>query len=285
VRHAIFTIVQDEPSFFPLWYNYYSRHYKSRHIYVLYHPLPGEVDQPSWLRVPVYSDTNIVHVAREKSFDHTWLREQAERFAAFLLGSYTTVTFAEADEIITPDPAGPAGPDLAAWLDGWGGRHAPAACCTGYEVVHRFDVEPAVDPDEFRRSRSRVLRDRGWWYPSEIYSKVLTWRVPPRWGNGFHQAYINRGPDHSPAFGAFDPRREPDLLLLHLHKVDYPTAVSRLRRTAARDWPAADTRGRIGIQNRFLDEDQLKAWWYQSIDDPAARAELVPMPAAVRGII
>jgi hypothetical protein len=116
----------------------------------------------------------------------------------------------------------------------------------------------------------------------EVYSKTLTWRVPPCWGNGFHQAYIRgndgrRTPLHLP--------REPELMLLHLHKVDYRTAVARLKRTVARDWNAADTRGRVGIQNRFLDEDQLKEWWYRSIDDPAARADLVPMPAAVRGII
>jgi hypothetical protein len=282
MRHAIFTIVQDEPFFFPLWYNYYSRHYKSRHIYVLYHPLPEEIEQPSWLRVPVYSDTNIVQVFRDKSFDHTWLREQAEKFAAFLLGSYATVTFAEADEIIALDPARARETSLTSWLDTWWWHDQSAACCTGYEVVHRFGIEPDIDAEESRRSRSRILRDRGWWYPSEIYSKVLTWRVPPCWANGFHQAYV-RCNDGRPI--PLDMPREPELLLLHLHKVDYRTAVARLKRTVARDWNEADTRGRVGIQNRFLDEDQLKEWWYRSIDDPSALADLVPMPAAIRDII
>lgn len=286
MRHAIFTIVQDEPFFFPLWCKYYREHYASQNIYVLYHSLPGEESgDPSWLRTPmVLTSTSLVRVFRDTSFDHTWLREQVERFATFLLGSYDTVTFTEVDEIITPNPGMGKGRILTQWLDDWCLQEQPAVRCTGYEVVHRFNQEPGVDRFTAVMPTGRILENRGWWYPSSIYSKTLTWRVPPHWGNGFHQAYTYFA-DATGRYATLDLPKEPELLLLHLHKVDYQVALARLRRTAARNWHDADTQGQIGIQNRFKDEQQLGAWWYKNIDNPSVDAPLVSIPAAVRDVI
>jgi hypothetical protein len=292
MRHAVFTIVQDEPVFFPLWYRYYSRHYKPQNIYVLYHPLFEEESggEPTWLKVPLFNDPNtrtfrdmnIVRVFREKSFDHTWLRAQVEQFAAFLLGSHDTVTFTEVDEILALDPYRVNDGSLMRWLAIWCRQRRPAVRATGYEVVHQFDDEPDLDLDEIQYKAGRVLRDRGWWYPSEIYSKTLIWTAPPQWDNGFHEAFI---PDGAGAVMPLVLGREPELLLLHLHKVDYCVAAARLRRTAARDWNKPDTRDRVGIQNRFTSEAQLKNWWYKSIDHPAANAPLVQIPDDIRSII
>jgi len=286
VRHAIFTIVQDEPFFFPLWHKYYRGHYDPEHMYVLYHSLPGEVSaRPEWLRVPIFNDTNLVRVFHAKSFDHAWLRQQVERFATFLLGSYDTVAFTEVDEILTPDPTKVEDPSLIRWLDAWCGRDEPTFRCTGHEVVHRFDSEPDLDPHEALCLGGHALRDRGWWYESWLYSKALVWRVPPRWDNGFHTPL-----DYRHGVDAWQEllgiAREEELLLLHLHKVDYKIAVARWRRTVARDWNEADRHGSAGAQNRFPDEDQLRNWWYRNIDNPPVlAANLVEMPAALKVIV
>jgi hypothetical protein len=285
VRHAVFTIVQDEPFFFPLWHKYYRGHYEPEHMYVLYHPLPGQVAiRPDWLRVPIYNDTNLVRVFHDKSFDHTWLRQQVERFAAFLLGSYDTVTFTEVDEILTPDPTMVEDRSLTGWLDAWCARDKPTFRCTGYEVVHRFDSEPDLDPHEVLPLGGHVLRHRGWWYESWLYSKALVWRVPPRWDNGFHTPMDHRLDVGHELLGV---AREEELLLLHLHKVDYKIAVERWKRTAARDWNEADRRHpTAGAQNRFRDEGQLRDWWYRNIDNPPLlAANLVPMPAAFKDVV
>jgi hypothetical protein len=240
--------------------------------------------EPSWLRVPLFGDTNVIRVYRDKSFDHTWLRKQVENFAAFLLGSYDTVTFAEADEIITPNPYKVWDGSLTAWLDDWYQKGEPAARCTGYEVIHKLGDEPDLDLDEVRASRGRVLKDRGWWYPSRLYSKILTWRVPPRWCNGFHEAYRPMTPDGGSM--PMDLLEDPQLLLLHLHRVDWRVAVMRWRATRARDWNERDLKHpQAGMQNRFENEGQLRHWWYKNIDDVSAQAPLVAMPDDIKGIV
>jgi hypothetical protein len=287
MRHAVFTIVQDEPFFFPLWCRYYRDHYSARHMYVLYHPLPDEeTSQPAWLHTPLaLTNINLVRIFRDESFDHKWLREQVERFAAFLLGSYDTVTFTEVDEIVATDPTKSAEYDLVTWLDGWYCRDQPAVRCNGYEVVHRYDTEPGLDTAKVMSSRIKVLKDRGWWYPSSLYSKTLIWRVPPRWGNGFHDAYAYFA-DATGRYAPLDLPREPELLLIHLHKLDYQEAVMRWRRTAARTWNKEDLRNEVGLQNRFQTEDQLQKWWYLNIDNQlTGNAPLVPIPDAVRDIV
>jgi hypothetical protein len=284
-KHAIFTIVQNEPFFFPLWYRYYSGHYHYRKIYVLYHPLPQEDTLPEWIR-SFAMGMNLVRVRRDKSFDHAWLRDQVEKFAAFLLGSYDTVTFTEIDEFLAVDPTKNRNTNLTYWFDNWCRRRQPAARCTGYEVVHRFDEEPDLDLDGVLHGGELALKDRGWWYHSEIYSKTLTWRIPPQWDTGFHDAYGNSN-DVIPQRVKLDLPKEPDLLLLHLHKVDYKMCVDRWKQTKSQDWNEADLKHpHAGYQNRYKDEAELRSWWYRSIDPPLRlNMDLVPMPEAVRSIV
>ena len=225
----------------------------------------------------------MVRIFRDKSFDHNWLRQQVERFAAFLLGSYDSVTFAEADEIITLDPYKVHDGSLTRWLDDWCLKDQPAVRCTGREVIHKIGEEPDLDLDEVRSIGGRVLKNRSWWYPSEIYSKILTWRVPPHWCDGFHQAYPGSITGH---FAPLDLPAAPELLLLHLHRVDWKIAVARWRNTNARDWNARDRMDpHAGLQNRFTTEDQLRDWWYKNIDDFATAAPLVQMPDDIKSIV
>jgi hypothetical protein len=251
---------------------------------VLYHPLPTEGNAwPEWLGA-VPAAGNLTCIFNDKSFDHTWLREQVEKFAAFLLGSYDTVTFAEVDEIIALDPGKVQDTSLLLWLDGWAKRQQPAARCTGYEVVHRFGEEPNLDIDGVLHGGEPLLAHRRWWCPSVLYSKTLTWRLPPHWNRGFHDGFTV-GPTGD--YHRLDLPREPELLLLHLHKVDYLVGVARWRNTRDRDWNRADLKDpQAGIQNRFAGEDQLREWWYINVDDwKLGAAPLVRMPDRIRGII
>lgn len=282
-RHAVFTVVQDEPEFFPIWYDYYKRHYQPRNIYVLHHGLPLETwdTGPAWLLGTISYQSNVVRIFRDQSFDHTWLRLQVERFAAFLRGSYDTILFTEADEIVALDPRRSQDGDLPAWLDRWVASdphlNRPAVRCTGYEVVHDYRVEPVLDLDRTRG----ILRQRNLWYPCETYSKTLAWRLDPHWSNGFHQ--VTGVGEYGPNLA--DPDKVPELLLLHLHKVDYTIARQRLARTVSRTWSRPDVRIKAGFQNRFQTEEELRAWWFMNVDNPAGAAPLVPIPAEIKDII
>src|SRR4051794_15749244 len=123
---AAFTIVQDEPVFLPLWLSHYGRFFEPKDLYVLDH---GTTDGSTSGLAGVCT---VISVHRETSFDHAWLRSTVERFQSFLLQSYETVLFAEADELIVTDP------DRHDGLDDYiEALREPAACCTGFNVVQQ----------------------------------------------------------------------------------------------------------------------------------------------------
>ena len=281
MKHAVFTIVQDEPFFFPRWYRHYRKHYEPDHIYVLHHPLPEEGDEtPAWLRDTLDDLTNVRRVYHEEVFDHYWLRGQVEEFAASLLCSYDTITFAEVDEFIVLDPDVHADGNLPRWIDVWYPSALPGALCNGYEIIHRYDQEPAYDPAH------GLLQDRNWWYWSHLYSKPLIWKQQPRWVPGFHHGFVP-DPEQPGQEKIYKPLAENGLLLLHLHRFDYGIGAARLARTAAR----FTGRKRGGHQNRLQGEDELKAWWYSSIDlspfgtPPYYPAPLVKIPERIKTLI
>ena len=223
---------------------------------------------------------NVRRVYHDEVFDHWWLREQVETFAARLLGVYSTVTFAEVDEIIALDPDVHADGNLLRWIDSWYPSELPGALCNGYEIIHRYDQEPAYDPAR------GVLKDRNWWYGANLYSKPLIWKKAPHWVAGFHHG-LTPDPKHPDQEKIYKPLAEHGLLLLHLHRFDYGVAAARLAKTAAR------FTGRIrgGHQNRLQGEDELKDWWYSSIDlspygtPPYYPAPLVEIPEHIKTII
>jgi hypothetical protein len=281
MRHAVFTIVQDEPVFLRAWALHYRRTYGGRDTYVLHHPRVGEDPEPDWLSgvcldvaaaVPPGEDRGRGFVSfpvyRDESFNHAWLRRTVQAFQRLLFRSYDTVLFSEVDEFVTPNPVA-TDMSFREWLDAFAESREGLVRCTGHEVVHDFACEPPLD-----WGIRPLLGQRGLWYRSEYYSKTLLAQAPLTWTEGFHTVA------HVP-----QPAPRDDLLLLHLHKVDFPTALERHRSTAARKWSAADVAHNRGMQNRIADEDWLREWWFRSVDAPYARSRLVKIPDDVRNCL
>ncbi len=243
---AAFTVVQNEDVMLPRWLDYYGRHFPASDLYVLdHHTTDGSTDAITdrCQRVPIHWNT---------SFDHRWLRSTVETFQRFLLQSYETVLFAEADEFIVADPRRYAG--LA---DYFKRLERPAARCTGFEVVHQPD-EPPLDFD------APILAQRGSWHASSRYCKRSVSKVPLRWSEGFHEEFI--GPDDPP---------DRELLLIHLHRVDYDWCLARHRSTASRNWSAEDIERRDGWQNRVAEASEFEQWFRAGPDLEAPR-EVIP---------
>jgi Glycosyl transferase family 2 len=247
-RRAVFTITQNEPVFLPLWLRYYRGHFDPADIYVLDH---DSTDRSSAAADGV---SNVIRVHRDVSFDHTWLTGVVEDFQAFLLRSYDAVLFAEVDEFVIPDPERYAGlGEYMARLD------ALAACCSGYNVVHYPD-EPPLRFDE------PVLRQRRFWHPSpQWYSKRLLSRIPLSWNIGFHQEF--NAPDIGP---------DPDLFLVHLHRVDYEYCLDRHRGVTAREWYEGDRRLNLGWHYRIVDPEQFRDWFFRGEDLEGTEPEPIP---------
>ena len=167
--------------------------------------------------------------------------------------------FPEVDEFVVADPSRYDG--LDAYIEALDG---PAARCSGFNVVHQED-EPALRWD------APLLAQRRCWHASMAYSKRLLSRIPLQWSQGFHGEY-----------GAPDAPPDPDLMLIHLHRIDYDWCLERHRRSAARDWSAEDRDAGAGLQNRIVDPAEFEEWFRRG-PDLDAPPELIP--AHIRGVL
>lgn len=262
---AVFTIVQEEPEFFHRWLDHYCRQVKDPgDIYVLDH-----VSTTGWTAtlktLQRGRSFNLLQVHNTASFDHAWLADTVSQFQSFLLQSYDAVLFVEVDEIVVLRNAKPLFDRACRLLGG-----EMAVRCSGYEVVHR-PGEAALDPDQ-----RPWLSQRKWWYPSVIYSKTLLARTPLQWGQGFHS--VIRGLKEPPA-------RRPELLLLHLHKIDFDIARRKHNRTARRNWSKTDRDRRRGYQNAISDPNELWEWFGKNIDAPNRDAPFVEIPNDIKELV
>jgi len=262
---AVFTIIQHEPDFFPLWYKHYLKHFQPEEIYVLHHVLPVSQDhESSWdsfiSKHHAENGYHLIEIHNEKSFDHEWLRQTVINYQKQLLSTYEWVLFAEVDEIIAPkNPY----VDLKSYMDC---QQKNICVVDGYEIVQKLDEECPID---FSKP---ILSQRQWWYWSKLYSKPLLSRIPCHWCWGFHACSESPVPYH---------HRDPELVLVHLHKLDWDICLKRHQSNVKRNW----VDGTFGYQNRLVVENRLKQWWMINIDQKTSISELVKIPEEYKHII
>jgi hypothetical protein len=257
-KAAVFTIVQDEPFFLPKWLEHYAAQFPGRDIYILSHG-----DGPICA-----SEAVVVPVHRTASFDHNWLRDTVQTFQRFLLQSYECVLFVEVDEFVFSNDGKP----VMDFIDVFLRSDCHAVRCLGFQLVHMRDREPA-----FKESLP-ILGQRGYWSPSDEYSKVLLSKRPLNWICGFHD--IVADPTIDVCFGANVP-----LTLLHMHRVDFELCRQRHLRNAQRKWSSADFEGGVGVQNRLVAEEELQRWFYEPQANAQERLTIVPIPEAIKDMI
>jgi hypothetical protein len=259
---AVFTIVQNEPVFLPVWSRYYQRYFSRDDMFVLDH------DSTDPRTLAAARELCRVPVHRAESFNHRWLRDTVVRFQAFLLQSYAQVLFVEADEIVAADPRQLPG-GLAELLEEPDPDGVGFVRCTGYEILHtRQEGEAPLDWAQ------PVLAQRRYCRRSDLYSKPVLARRPLQWEIGFHRLQASE-----PSLPPPDPR----LLLLHLHRADFHTCRAKTLETAARRWSAEDLAADYGYQNRITDLRDFEHWFYKDSDEEPYLVE--PVPEVWRDIV
>ncbi len=225
---AIVTMVHNEPVFLPIWLAYYSRFFAADDIYVLDNDsTDGSTRGTGFVRIPVVHD----------SVDHSWMVQTMQALQHQLLKRYRIVVVTDVDEIIAPIP-GCGG--LGAYLDEFGEEWVN---CLGYELLHLPEREPTLD-----LSRP-VLRQRRCWFHNGAYDKAAIATVPVRWRPGFH------GRED------FQCRFDPDLRLIHLHRMDYGICLARHRTRARRRWAERDAAEGWAAHNQIVDEAAFARWF------------------------
>lgn len=244
-RRALITIVHNEPVFLPLWLRYYSSFFGAEDIYVLDNgTTDGSTDRPGFVRIPVAHDR----------VDHTWMVRTIERLQHELLERYDVVLVTDVDEIVAPVPEwGTLGEYLDGFEEEW-------VNCLGYEILHVPDVEAPLRLD------APILDQRGRWFFNDGYDKAALTTVPMSWRPGLHGRTD------------FHFRLDPDLRLIHLHRVDYDICLERHRTRARRRWAEPDARQGWAAHNRITDPAAFDRWFHadSSFEGVPIRPEAIP---------
>lgn len=253
---AIVTIVRDEAERLPIWLRYYSRFFAAEDIYVLDHGTnDGSTDGGGFVRIPVEHDT--VEVG--------WMWERIQEIQRRLLDSYETVLCTDVDEIVAPDPRKG---DLGEYIDRF---DRDFVTCTGYELIHIREYEPPLDLER------PILEQRSHWFPSRIYSKPLLSRIPLHWTPGAHACEEGRRARHL-------RRPDPDLFLIHLHRMDYDLCLRKHRRWSGWQWSEVDLDERRGYQNLITSPREFDHWFYGDAHSGGEPMRIERIPAWWRGL-
>jgi hypothetical protein len=250
-RRAVVTIVHDERVFLPIWLRYYGRFFAPGDIYVLDHETTdGSTDRGGFVRIPVSHDT----------VDHTWMVEQLQGLQHELLDRYDAVLVTDVDEIVAPVPElGTLGGYLDRFDEGW-------VNCLGYELLHLRDREPPLD------LARPVLDQRGFWFHNDAYSKAALATEPMTWRPGLH--------------GRADHKLnvDPDLRLIHLHRMDYDLCLERHRTRSRRRWAEQDASEGWAAHNRIVDEEAFADWFEHDSSFPLLEIRTEPIQPSWRGL-
>ena len=240
---ALVTIVSNENVFLPIWLRYYSRFFGPEDIYVLDNESTDEViTQGGFVRIPVAHDT----------VDHVWMVEALENLQHRLLDRYDMVLVTDVDEIVAPHPRiGTLGDYLDRFDEEW-------VNCLGYELLHMKDREPPFNPGR------PILAQRGYWFFNDGYDKAALATVPMDWRPGLH----GRSDHHF--------NLDPDLRLIHLHRMDFDVCLDRHRVRSQKPWADRDTKRSWAIHNRITEVEAFERWFYE--DSCFENLQITPEP-------
>lgn len=248
---ALITMVHNEPVFLPIWLAYYGRWFRPDEIYVLDNDTTdGSTDGDGFVRIPVHND----------QVDHRWMVDRVQELQHELLDRVDVVLVTDVDELVAPNPLhGDLGDYLQRFDEAW-------VNCLGYELLHQRDREAPLD------LRRPILEQRGWWYFNGGYDKAALATEPMVWRTGFH------GRED------FHANFDPDLRLIHLHRMDYDLCLARHRVRNRKPWAPKDAEAGWAQHNQITDEAAFARWFSEDSCFPNFEIQLEPIPTEWRGL-
>jgi predicted O-methyltransferase YrrM len=207
---AVFTMVRQEHLYLPMWYKYYAQYFDDCDMYVIHHCVEGEEDDCMSCLPEGVNKSKYEH---DKWCSLRW-NVTVGRLYRNLLTSYEAIFFTDVDEILIADSrAYPGG--LREYIDAFRASPDVNRRCTGYDLVHVRDSEAEFDQAQ------PVLRQRKNWQKVALYNKPLLTKKAFTFAIGFHDV----APDS--AGRKLATRVDPELILLHLHRLDFQFYMNR----------------------------------------------------------
>ena len=96
--------------------------------------------------------------------------------------------------------------------------------------------------------------------------------APTTWRPGFHGRE-----DHQ-------IKLDPDLRLIHLHRMDHGICLARHREREHRRWADEDERENWALHNRITADEEFERWFYRDSNFPRIPIRLEQIPASWRGM-
>ena len=207
--YAVFTMVKNEAKFLPLWIKYYSQ-FGTRNLYILNH---NSTDGSIESIVENNPNLNIELVEHDFIHDNNWMLNVWTKKQKELLEEYEYVITSDVDEFIIPDPNKYI--NLYHYVFIMMMNNKDSVCCTGYEVVHQRHEEL----NHLNWDKPILVYQRKYWIRLDSYDKPYIASRPINWSQGRHfevsdtRKTVRQGRESIP--------RDDDLILCHLHRVDF----------------------------------------------------------------
>ena len=233
---AVFTHVNNEDKFFPIWLKHYSQYFEWKDIYVLAHNSNEEFED-YLLEGAKNKKFNVVPVYNLSWFNTTWLCQNVSMFQWLLLQSYKTVTYTDVDELIFTDPE-------SKWKDFkeyYENFEHDTAVVKGYHIVSDPFRDPPIDLNKkITEQRKRYLYD-------PFLDKPLIASKHAQYNNGLHTTRNLSGP------------LENDLIMFHLHYIDFELTNKKDSSRTIENWCPEEINAGFSIQNLPGDINAKKA--------------------------
>lgn len=251
---ALLTIVQNGNEFIKVWWRYYRQFFDAKDIYIF--------DYQSSDNSLSGVNCNIISVEQAAIEDVPVGNKLINDLKTKLLDTYNYVMYADYDEIVYH----PKGLDYVLTL-GW-----DYYTTQGYEVVHKVEKELPINWNE------PLLKQRNYWYRCPMYDKSLITAIDVKWAHGNHsiiqEREIVKGNTSRTENFILKPKYLDNLLLIHLHKIDFEHCVKLKEQNLGRKDKAT-----IGGFHNQLNRDDVKKW-FQTFD-----CKLTPMPGVLKLIV
>lgn len=243
---AVFTIVKNECTFLPIWWNYYWGEFPSSDIYI--YDNDSDCLYPSHSYNPdgtPFLPVKTIH--SEYDFDHSWLRQTAFKIMSYLLIFYDYVLCTDADEILIPDKK------YKGIIDYVEKNPKKILYSTGYSIIGKRKNIPI----DFTK---KILKQRDKWVKLKNFYKPVISSVPIRKMYTDYNCVKNG---------------DPELYLLHLNRVDYNTAYEKYKRENKYKWNPRDLAKTNGWQHR-INNDTAFNHYYDNIRTHVGNVENIP---------
>lgn len=216
---AAVTMVYNEPKLLPLWVRHYGQQVGLACCYVIDH---GSDDGCT-----DFLSQNRIVIPRSPQ-DDAQRAAAISKICAGLLEWYESVVYCDVDEFLVADPA--KFTSLAALASA---RNESILTATGFDVLHCYESEPALDfelPVSFQRKTLRF---------SAAMCKPAIIRTPVDWSPGFHTVK------------GCVPCPDDALSLFHLRYADLTDGLNRLSRSRTQPW----CNDEAGLHQRMSDPE------------------------------